>query len=319
MIRSVLALLIASATPLVADVSFLSLPLDCTLGESCVIEDYPDVDPTDGVASDYRCGLKSRDGHSGTDFALLSFEQMEQGVRVIATADGRVQAIRNTLPDQQYVPGTDLNGQECGNAVRIDHANGYQSVYCHMKLGSVRVTPGQRVLRGQVLGEVGLSGLTNYPHLHLTITQGADVIDPFAPDRENACSDLLNTLWLDTPAYADAGLFSAGVSDVIPDLGAVQSGAARRNALSRADDLVLYAHAFHGQTHDRITFDMSGPQGAVIFEHTARLDADQAELMRAYGRRAPREGWPSGTYRGYVRLIRGDRIVAIRHADVRVD
>lgn len=317
MIRSLIAILITSATPVVADVSFLGMPLDCVLGETCVIEDYPDVDPTE-AATDYRCGLKTRDGHSGTDFALLSFEQMETGVRVIAAADGRVEAIRNTRPDQPYVPGTDLNGEECGNAVRINHGNGYQSVYCHMKLGSVRVTPGQRVVQGQLLGEVGLSGLTNYPHLHLTITQGSEIVDPFAPSQANACSEPFETLWLDTPPYADAGLFTVGISDSVPDLDAVQTGIARRTVLSPTDTMVLYAHIFQGNTHDRIELTMTGPEGNV-FDHTATLDQDQAQSMRAYGRRAPDAGWPKGDYRGYARLVRGNTILAVRHADVIVE
>lgn len=317
MIRRFIAIALASATPVVADVPFLALPLECVLGETCVIEDYPDIDPTD-ASSDYRCSLKSRNAHSGTDFSLLSFEQMEKGVRVIAAADGRVEAIRNTRPDQPYVPGTDLHGEECGNAVRIDHGNGYQSVYCHMKLGSVRVTPGQRVVQGQLLGEVGLSGLTNYPHLHLTITRGAEIIDPFAPSQNNACSEPFETLWLDTPTYSNAGLFTVGVSDGVPELEDVASGAARRTALAASDAMVLYAHAFHGNRHDRIEFTMSGPEG-MIFEHTARLDQDQAQLMRAYGRRAPSTGWPKGNYRGYARLIRGNTILAVRHADVTVE
>ncbi len=317
MIRSLIAILITSATPVVADVSFLGMPLDCVLGETCVIEDYPDVDPTE-AAKDYRCGLKTRDGHSGTDFALLSFEQMETGVRVIAAADGRVEAIRNTRPDQPYVPGTDLNGEECGNAVRINHGNGYQSVYCHMKLGSVRVTPGQRVVQGQLLGEVGLSGLTNYPHLHLTITQGSEVVDPFAPSQANACSEPFETLWLDTPPYADAGLFTVGISDSVPDLDAVQTGIARRTVLSPTDTMVLYAHIFQGNTHDRIELTMTGPEGDV-FDHTAMLDQDQAQSMRAYGRRAPDAGWPKGDYRGYARLVRGNTILAVRHADIIVE
>lgn len=317
MIRSLIAILITSATPVVADVSFLGMPLDCVLGETCVIEDYPDVDPTE-AATDYRCGLKTREGHSGTDFALLSFEQMETGVRVIAAADGRVEAIRNTRPDQPYVPGTDLNGEECGNAVRINHGNGYQSVYCHMKLGSVRVTPGQRVVQGQLLGEVGLSGLTNYPHLHLTITQGSEIVDPFAPSQANACSEPFETLWLDTPPYADAGLFTVGISDSVPDLDAVQTGIARRTVLSPTDTMVLYAHIFQGNTHDRIELTMTGPEGDV-FDHSAMLDQDQAQSMRAYGRRAPDAGWPKGDYRGYARLVRGNTILAVRHADVTVE
>jgi hypothetical protein len=316
-IRNLIAILFTSATPVVADVSFLGMPLDCVLGETCVIEDYPDIDPTEGV-SDYRCGLKTQDGHSGTDFALLSFEQMEDGVRAIAAADGRVEAIRNTRPDQPYVPGTDLDGEECGNAVRINHGNGYQSVYCHMKLGSVRVTPGQRVVQGQLLGEVGLSGLTNFPHLHLTITQGSDIIDPFAPGKANTCAEPRETLWLDAPRYTDAGLFTAGVSDAVPELEQVRSGAARRTTLSPSDALVLYAHAFRVDAYDRIEMTMVGPNGPV-FAHTARLDDDQAQLMRAYGKRAPDTGWAKGMYRGYAQLIRGNTTLAVRHADVVVE
>lgn len=300
-----------------ADAPFLGMPIDCVLGESCVIEDYPDIDQSDGQ-NDYRCGLKTRDGHSGTDFALLSFDQMNEGVSVIAAADGRVEAIRNTLPDQPYIPGTNLNGQECGNAVRVNHGNGYQTVYCHLKLGSVRVSPGQRVVTGQRLGDVGMSGKSNYPHLHLTVTQGSDVIDPFAPDQTNACAAPRDTLWINAPAYTDAGLFTAGVSDRVPDLEEVQTGAARRATLNKTDALVLYGHVFHGDGGDRINLEMQGPDGEV-FQHTARLEADQAQLFRAFGRRAPSAGWPEGNYRGTVTLIRGDTILAVRHADVIIE
>lgn len=317
MIRSAIALTIASATGSVADVSFLGMPVDCVLGKTCVIATYPDIDPS-SEASDYRCGFKTRDGHSGTDFALLSYDKMHEGVRVIAAAAGRVEAIRNTRPDQPYISGSDLNGQECGNAVRINHGNGYQSVYCHMKLGSVRVTPGQRVLQGQVLGEVGLSGLTNFPHLHLTVTQGTDIIDPFAPGKSNACGEPFESLWQKSPSYTDAGLFSAGVSDAVPDLEDVQSGNARQNRVTPHDSMVLYAHGFHGNTHDRIELSLTGPDG-IVFEHTAQLQQDHAQMMRSYGRRAPSEGWPKGRYQGTAKLIRGETILAIMHTDVIVD
>lgn len=316
MIRAVFATFITSAAPCAADAPFLGLPVDCILGDTCVIEYYPDVDPSP-AAGDYRCGPKSRDGHSGTDFALLSFEQMQQGVPVIAAADGRVQAIRNTLPDQPYIPGTDLNGQECGNAVRIDHGNGYQTTYCHMKLGSVLVTPGQRVLAGQVLGEVGLSGKTNFPHLHLTVTQGDAVVDPFAPDQTNACGEPFETLWRDTPAYVDAGLFSAGISDAVPTIENVRSGDARRTALAPTSDIVLYGHVFNGNRGDTLDMTLTGPLGQV-FDHTARLDSDSEELFRAFGSRPPSTGWPTGLYRGYVLLKRGGAVLSAWHVDLQV-
>jgi hypothetical protein len=290
------------------------MPVDSILGETCVIEYYPDVDPSPNT-SDYRCGLKSRDGHSGTDFALLTFEQMQDGVPVIAAADGRVEAIRDALPDQPYVPGSDLNGQECGNAVRIDHSNGYQTTYCHMKLGSVRVSPGQRVLAGQNLGEVGLSGKTNFPHLHLTVTQGSAVVDPFAPDQTNACGEPVETLWLQKPDYNDAGMFSAGISNAVPDIEDVQSGDARRTALTTTDDIVLYGHVFNGNRGDTMDMTLTGPIG-LVFEHTARLDTDSPELFRAFGSRPPSTGWPTGAYRGYVVLKRAGTVLSTWHVDL---
>ena len=77
------ALAITSAAPTAAEVPFLALPLDCTLGETCFIEDYVDADPT-FAQHDYTCGLKSRDGHQGTDIALLSENEIDRGVTVRA-------------------------------------------------------------------------------------------------------------------------------------------------------------------------------------------------------------------------------------------
>ena len=73
------------------------------LGQTCYIEDYVDLDPGDGH-TDYRCGIKSRDGHKGTDIGLLSEQQMTQGVNVIAAASGRVRAVRDGLPDRPVNP-----------------------------------------------------------------------------------------------------------------------------------------------------------------------------------------------------------------------
>ena len=317
MIRQIGAILLASATPVVADVAFLGIPIDCVIGETCVIEDYPDIDPSD-AAADYRCGLKTQDGQNGTGFALLSLEQMRDGVSVVAAADGLVSAVRITEPDRPFAPGTTLEGRDCGNAVRLEHANGYQSVYCHLKQGSVRVTQGQTVTAGQVLGQVGLSGRTVYPHLHLTITQREAVIDPFAPDQANACESPEQDLWLDTPAYTDAGLFAAGVSNHVPNMEDVQSGAAAHSKLSPLEPMVLYGFAFHGDKDDTLSLVLRGPEGEV-FAHTASLTQDERQFFRAFGRRPPETGWPRGAYQGTVQMIRDGRILALRHANIVVE
>ena len=56
-----------------------------------------------------------------------------------------------------------------GNAVVIDHGNGEFSAYVHLAPGSVRVTAGDRVSSGQVIGKLGSSGNSTEPHLHFQV------------------------------------------------------------------------------------------------------------------------------------------------------
>ncbi|WP_371226037.1 M23 family metallopeptidase [Roseovarius sp. 2305UL8-3] len=298
----------------------LYLPLDCTLGQTCYIEDYVDADPGDGM-SDFTCGIKSRDGHRGTDIVLQSFEAMETGVSVLAAAPGVVAATRDSMPDIAVTVDTrdKVKGQECGNAVRIDHGDGWQTLYCHMKQGSVAVQTGDWVSVGDPLGLVGLSGLTNIPHVHLTVLKDGKVIDPFAPDADGTCDRQAGQdgLWATPPAYDPTGLFNAGFSTSVPSFEAVKSGAARATTSYTDEPLVLYAHAFHAQPGDLLEVSATGPDG-IVFETTIPLEDPQVQLFRAYGRKAPDAGWPVGDYRGMVRLMRSNELIAWRRADITI-
>ncbi|WP_135504417.1 M23 family metallopeptidase [Roseovarius aestuariivivens] len=308
------------AAPALADPPALSLPIDCTLGTTCYIEDYVDLDPGPDQR-DYTCGLKSRDGHRGTDIHLLSFEAMEAGVDVLAAAPGRVAAMRDGMPDTPVTAATraEIAGRECGNAVRIDHGDGWQTLYCHMKNGSLSVREGQEVETGMPLGQVGLSGLTNAPHIHLSVLKNGAVVDPFLPEAiDGACGSAVGDgLWHDAPAYDRAGLFTAGFSTTVPEFDAVKSGDARVTDAAPNAALVLYGHVFYARPGDTLALWADGPGGR-IFETELLLDAPQAQLFRAYGRRAPAGGWSPGIYRGYVRLDRDGRIIASRHANITV-
>ena len=58
-----------------------------------------------------------------------------------------------------------------GNQVIVAHAGGEYSSYAHLKDGSIRVQKGERVRRGQMLAQIGLSGDGFQPHLHFQITE----------------------------------------------------------------------------------------------------------------------------------------------------
>lgn len=62
-----------------------------------------------------------------------------------------------------------------GNHLVLDHGDGTFTAYAHLRHGSVRVAPGDRVEVGQVLAEVGNTGNTSEPHLHVQLMDRASV------------------------------------------------------------------------------------------------------------------------------------------------
>jgi hypothetical protein len=306
--KPLLPLLIALGTPALADAPALILPVDCTLGEDCFIQQYVDRDPSTG-AQDFTCGPLSYDGHQGTDFALPTLADQAAGVDVLAAAAGTVTGIRDEMADvlQTGDSAPDVTGRECGNGVVLDHGEGWTTQYCHMALGSVRVTPGQEVSAGEVLGQIGLSGQTQFPHLHLTLRQDGAVVDPFHPDTSETCGNPTDTLWADPLPYQPGGLIEAGLATAVPEYDAIKAGLPPAT-LTRQDPLVLWGYLFGGRAGDVVQIDITGP-GGPVFSHPEPLTRTQAQLFRAAGLRAPDGGWPPGPYTGTVALIRNGTII----------
>lgn len=96
------------------------------------------------------------------------------GDEVIAAAPGRIVATRDGLPENvppDDPPIVDLE-TAFGNYVTQSLGGGRFATYGHLHTGSVRVSVGQRVKRGQVLGLVGNTGNSSEPHLHFQVTDG---------------------------------------------------------------------------------------------------------------------------------------------------
>lgn len=62
-----------------------------------------------------------------------------------------------------------------GNHVIVDHGDGVWAVYAHLRRGSARVARGERVEVGTVLGEIGNTGNTSMPHLHVHLADRENV------------------------------------------------------------------------------------------------------------------------------------------------
>lgn len=94
--------------------------------------------------------------HNGVDFAA------ERKTPVYATASGTVISVENH--------------RFWGNRVFIKHCCDFTTVYAH--LGDVRVAKGKKVDRGDVIGTIGLSGLTTGPHVHYEIWYKGEAVNP---------------------------------------------------------------------------------------------------------------------------------------------
>ncbi len=276
----------------------LAFPADCHLGDTCYIQQYVDHDPGPS-AQDFTCGPLSYDGHDGTDIALPSVAAMFAGVNVLAAAAGTVKGIRDGVADF----ATPVVDRECGNGVLVDHGGGWETQYCHMKQGSVRVRVGDAVDTGAVLGQIGQSGLAAFPHLHLSVRHNGAELDPFAPDTLTSCGAPGPGLWDHALPYQPGGLLGIGISAAIPDYVAVKAGLASPDLPKDAPALVVWAYLFGAQAGDAILFRLTGPEGDVLSDRSV-LEKSQAQAFRAVGRKLKTAAWPSGRYQGEAILQR---------------
>lgn len=300
MIRTTI-LTLALAAP--AGAFDLGWPVDCTLGADCRIQNYVDRDPGPGIA-DFTCGPLSYDGHDGTDIALPTLADMEQGVNVLAAAPGRVRGIRDGMPDISIrdPAAPPLDGRDCGNGVAIVHDGGWETQYCHMRQGSIAVREGDVVQVGTVLGQIGLSGNTEFPHLHLAVRKDGAELDPFEPDGDPACGASGPGLWATSPAYIPGGLIDIGIATAVPEYAAIQAGLRDEAISTDAPALVIWAYYFGPRAGDVLDLRVKGPGGEVTGD-AITLDRTQALAFRATGRRL-RVALPAGNYVGTATLSR---------------
>lgn len=286
----------------------ISLPLQCELGKTCWVANYVDVDKTGGV-KDFRCRGRSYNRHDGVDFAIRDLGVMAEGVPVLASASGIVRNVRDGMEDIAIADETsrsDIKDRECGNGVLVGHDEAWETQYCHLRKGSVQVKQGERVRRGQQIGLVGLSGKTQFPHVHLTVRRHGQVIDPFTGrPMEAGCGLAGKALWRESVSYEDVALYNVGIAGELPDVAAIRSGKRGGDSLAATSPLlVLWIDIFGVEAGDRLRFRITGPNGQPVLEQEGQIEKTQARRFVYVGKSQGKVLWPTGTYTGQVTLTR---------------
>lgn len=319
-VRIGVALLLLSGGPALAQEPALSLPVDCTLGQDCFLQQTVDAAPG-AEAADYRCGHLTYDGHTGSDFRVPPGIE----VPVTAVADGRVLRTRDGEPDRRFAePLRVSGGRDCGNGAIVAHEGGLQTQYCHLARGSVRVSPGDVVERGDEIGLVGASGRVDFPHVELIVRRDGEVVDPFTGlPPGSGCGLSVAPLWSETAIdrLADvdrtqvvaAGFHTAAVT--IPMVEDGETAAPSGGTIAAgADALVAYGLAMAVEEGDAHRLVLTGP--GLDMDETDRIDSDRAQEMRFVGRRFE-EGLAPGTYRMRYEILRGGEVVDAAQAVLR--
>lgn len=301
------------------------LPVDCRIGELCFVQNYIDYDPGP-TWRDHTCGRLTYDGHRGIDFRIPTQIEMRRGVAVIAAAAGEVIIAEDGQPDllmQDTGPGK-TRQERNGNWLAIRHGGGWVTTYAHLMKGTVAVQRGDRVERGQKLGLIGLSGNSDFPHVHFAVTWRNKLLDPFTGlEPSAACgSEPAGSLWSAAAQaqlpYQVGGLLSAGFLSRIPNKRQILEGISDPASIAAQDRLlVFWAGAWGLRKGDLQSLLILKPDGTTFFRKEDTLDRDQAVRTVHFGIRQREADLQPGQYVGFyrVRRMQGDwskSVLAVR-------
>jgi len=289
----------------------LGLPIACKMGDPCFVLLYPDRDP--GPAEvDVGCGRLTYDGHDGTDFAI---PDMNTRINVVAAAPGRVLRTRDGVVDRMVMGDTDkaaLEGTECGNGMVIQHADGWETQYCHLRQGSVLVKPGDQVQAGTPLGQVGMSGMASFPHVHLSVRHRAKAVDPFVgPDAGAGCQVDRQPLWQPALPYQPTGLVRAGFSTRPPEIPEIWEGEFSDTQLAaNVPALIFWVQSYGVEAGDMEEMRLWDPSGKAVINEQKTRDRSNRVYLGFVGKRVrPEAPLQPGTWRGEYRLTRQGKVL----------
>jgi len=264
------------------------------------------------------CGSRTYDGHEGTDFRLLSKSHMHAGIPILAAADGVVLRIRDGINDTSLpLDKSTVVGKECGNGLLINHTDGWQTQYCHLRKNSINVKVGETVKAGQSIALLGMSGLTEFPHLHLTLRHNGKVVDPFDPDHDSQAGTCKSgrSLWDNSVSYPndyqERIFLGFQISDHALSAQDIDKGIQSEFVFDeKKEALVVHFRMIGLLKGDQPQLILLDPKGSVITQHRQqKLANSQAQTLIYSGFKRPQGGWINGNYTIKLFIMKNDKLV----------
>lgn len=296
----------------------IGVPIYCEYGTDCFIETYYDHSPLEGEISDYTCGVLTKDNYHSTSFKLKNHHQMKEGVPVVAADSGIILAVRDGMSDisVELIGEEAVRGKECGNAIIIDHGRGYKSQYCHLMRDSISVQKNEQVDKGQQIADVGLSGISSFPHLEFTLFLNGQPVDPFTGENpetgevEVACDNVdIYPLWDKKSEkkleYISTALLGMGFANKVPHASGAREGKFSATKIRSSSKLIVFwADIFGILPGDEFILEIIDHKGFIIGREKKVFETEKSHIFQFIGQRLRGEKWEPGTYNGRVSLMR---------------
>lgn len=170
---------------IIVDFNYLDAPYTLAVGQKITIPDaqFPQTERFYAGANSYDSSAYGVIPYSGTGtkgtglfvwpfsgIITQTFSSYHPAIDIAANSGDIIAADKGTVVRAGWWQGG------YGNAVQIDHGNGYVTTYAHMSV--IAVSTGDEVEPGQKVGVVGSTGRSTGPHLHFTIQLDGRYVDP---------------------------------------------------------------------------------------------------------------------------------------------